>query len=101
LASCIQRFISLFSEPWPPPFGAGVLSAQNGITPYLARFDLSGNLVWAQLFSGTGDRLLNSVVADYDNHTVATGDFRDSICLGGLSLESDNEEDVFLIEFNK
>ena len=48
-------------------------------TPYLSKFDSTGNLLWAYSYLSYGAALLNSVAVDNQNNIIVTGVYTDSI----------------------
>jgi hypothetical protein len=78
-------------------FGSISLSNPNSAAEaYVARFDLSGNDLWAKNTNGPGDEEARGVAVDNSGSIYMAGSFTSSLTLGGASLVSAGSTDVFL-----
>ncbi|MBC7865494.1 MAG: T9SS type A sorting domain-containing protein [Bacteroidia bacterium] len=71
---------------------------------YVAKFDGSGNSLWAMSFGGTNDDRGQSIITDPAGNFYLTGSFQSaSITFGSIQLNnvnSSNLSDVYLAKFN-
>lgn len=78
-------------------FGAGNLVSDGVRNVFLARYDNAGSLSWAKTFAGPGEEYATSVVVDpSSNAVVLTGTFTSTILLGGATLATAGQSDIFL-----
>jgi hypothetical protein len=81
-------------------FGAITLSAAGSIDGFIAKFDSSGNVVWAkQISSGTYDAC-SSIKLDASGVPYITGAFSSTATFGTTSLTSDGGNDIFVAKYN-
>ncbi len=78
-------------------FGSIALSTFDG-TMFLAKFDPSGNCLWAHAYGGSGDCTGYSLCSDGTN-LYAAGYFSKSASFGSISLTSNGLTDGFVMKF--
>jgi hypothetical protein len=68
---------------------------------FVAKYDGSGNLLWASSGGGTYDDVALSVTTDSDNNIYATGYFYSpTVSAGNFTLSNNGTGDVFVIKFD-
>lgn len=67
---------------------------------FLAKYDASGNYVWAKSISGTDIKKLGSMVADNAGNTYLTGSFRGACSFGTSSLTAAEYADIFVAKYD-
>jgi hypothetical protein len=73
-----------------------------GRSPFLAKFDSSGNEIWARTKDpgfGNGNRA-NGMCVDSMGHIFVTGFYIDSISFGGHVLHGSHNGDMFLVKYD-
>ena len=79
-------------------FGSGPLTSTGTSSLALARFDSTGNLLWAKSFGGAGSRFeIGSVGANAAGNIVLTAGYAGTVDLGGGALPANH--DTFLAVF--
>ncbi|MEZ4685098.1 MAG: T9SS type A sorting domain-containing protein [Bacteroidia bacterium] len=64
---------------------------------FVAKYDRTGNLEWAQSKGGTGSDEANGISTDRGGHFYLTGSFQDSLKLNGvITLVSGGGSDIFI-----
>ena len=66
---------------------------------YLAKFDASGNVIWAKAFGGLSDDYLESVAVDADGDLVVVGRFGGQASLGGTALVANGPVDMAVAKY--
>ena len=79
-------------------FGSGVLESEDAEDVFVVKLDVDGRARWSQRFGGPGSQRASGVAVDVEGHALVTGTFRGSVDLGGESLESDGNADIFLVK---
>jgi hypothetical protein len=81
-------------------FGGGPLVSQgNGFYAFAVKYDAAGNHVWSNAFGSplvSGEQIVKAVAIDPLGNVFLAGEFEGSIDLGGGSLVSAGQRDVFL-----
>jgi hypothetical protein len=67
---------------------------------FIAKFDLSGNLIWAQNGGGNDDDKGYSVTVNSNGNIVCTGEFRDNASFGNSTLSSYGHGDMFVVAYD-
>jgi hypothetical protein len=80
-------------------FGGGWLTVAGNSDFYLARFKPDGTHDRSQRYGGTGSQWSEEIAADALGNIVVTGYFDGSMDLGGGTLTSAGNNDVFLAKF--
>lgn len=66
---------------------------------YLAKYNSTGNLLWAYNFGGTGFDLAAKIITDDNNYIYTTGRYNNSITFGTTTLSSTGT-DAFITKFD-
>ena len=78
-------------------FGMFTLTNTGGEDIFLVKYDVSGNVLWAKNFGGTGDDEAISVAVDDSNHIIVTGNYTSSaLVFGSTTLTNTGGDDIFL-----
>jgi hypothetical protein len=80
-------------------FGGTNLTA-SGQDLFLARYDSSGNLLWARKAGGTGSDAAYAVVADAAGNAYLTGDFAGTADFGGVQITSSSGQNSFVAKYD-
>ncbi len=68
---------------------------------FIAKYDESGNVIWAKSAGGTFDDAVYSVAADSSGNIYMTGNFRSpTLTFGTTTLTNTGESDIFLAKYN-
>jgi len=82
-------------------FGTDTLTNSGGYDFYIAKYDLSGNLLWAKSEGGTNDDVAMAVATDAANNVYVTGDFKSaSMTLGTTTLTCGGGANIFVTKYN-
>ncbi len=89
-------------------FGSIDLTKETGSSSssaiFLAKYDASGNVVWARSAGGNEEDIVNDVATDADGNVLITGGFQsDSIAFGSTTLHNavtGASEDVFVVKYD-
>jgi len=83
-------------------FGSNILITTSGNASYLAKYDLSGNVLWAKSAANgvSGNSLAWNVCTDVFGNAYITGYFGDTISFGSHILASAGLEDIFLVKYD-
>lgn len=81
-------------------FGAGPITSAGATDIFVATYDASGGLLWADPFGSTGDESGHGVVADSNGNITFVGRFQQSVDFGGGALSSAGEEDVVIASYS-
>ncbi|MEO0896439.1 MAG: DUF1566 domain-containing protein [Bacteroidota bacterium] len=72
-------------------FGSTVLSAPTGQAhPFVAKFDATGNVQWAQAFPSTNIGLIKRIAVAPNGNVYAAGGYQTSLTIGGTTLTPTN-----------
>ena len=86
-------------------FGGTILPFYGNFDAYIAKYDSSGNLLWANDIGGTdADKAYNAVVDDSDNIYVVGGFMSDHLrfsATDSLALTAAGNENFFLAKYDK
>ncbi len=80
--------------------GRSLASTLNSYDGYLAKFNSSGGMVWANNFGGNGSDGGSAIAIDASNYPIVAGAFNGTATLGGTTLTSAGSGDGFLMRVN-
>ena len=87
-----------------PGAGTANLSSAGDLDGFFAKYDASGNYLWAKQISGTNDASVNSLAVDGSGNVYLTGDFYQTADFdpgaGTANLSSAALSDVFIAKYN-
>ena len=79
-------------------FNTGIPGCQNF---FIAKYDSSGNIIWAQSAASEANSSVNAISVDGDGNSYLTGLFSgDSILFGPVRLYNAGQLNVFIIKYN-
>ena len=81
-------------------FGTIPLTSLGGSDVFIAKYDASGNALWAVSAGGTSDENGISIATDELNNVIATGNFEGSATFGTIPLTSVGGSDVFIAKYD-
>ncbi|RDC64627.1 SBBP repeat-containing protein [Adhaeribacter pallidiroseus] len=82
-------------------FGSIILTGPELIEkPFLAKYNPSGEVVWAKTFSGEGIGLSNDVAVDAQGNSYITGYFDGKVSFGTKPLQAIGNSDAFLVKYD-
>jgi hypothetical protein len=89
-----------FSSP-TITFGSTTLTNAGTYDMFLAKYDASGNVLWAKSVGGADDDGINSLVADASGNPYVTGYFASpTLTFGSTTLTNAGIYDVFMAKFD-
>ncbi|MEZ4965120.1 MAG: tail fiber domain-containing protein [Saprospiraceae bacterium] len=80
-------------------FGGISLTSGGNYDVFIAKYDASGNAVWAVADGGSGFDQGLGIATDASGKVYATGDFRGTADFGGKILTSAGVSDVFVVQY--
>lgn len=82
-------------------FGSSTLSATVGEDVFVAKYNSSGEVIWAKSAGGSDNDNVRSIAIDPSNNVYITGSFGGTILFGDKSLTSNGIfKDVFVARYN-
>jgi hypothetical protein len=82
-------------------FGSTTMTSVSGTnTAFIAKFDKTGNPVWAKKTEGDGNDQAYNIVADPEGNLYVAGSFSQSITFGTKTLKAGKEGDIFLAKYD-
>ncbi len=82
-------------------FGSYTLSNAGGLDTFLAKYDASGNVLWAKSAGGTDYDEVMCVVSDSSGNAYLTGYFNSpTITFGSFTLTNVGSYDLFLVKYD-
>jgi hypothetical protein len=82
-------------------FASGIdIESEGGTDIFLAKFDLSGNCIWAVQAGDTADDGATSLALDQSGNIVMTGSFQYHPDFQGTSIHSSGNEDMFIASYD-
>lgn len=76
-------------------------STNNDADAFVAKFDVSGNCLWAKTIGGIADEYGSAISVDHNGNVFVTGYFvSSSITIGTQTLTNYGDKDVFLVKLN-
>lgn len=87
----------------PILFGATTLTSTGNGDVFLAKYDPSGNIVWAKKGGGSGEDISNAVATDHLGNTYITGYFTSDQSMfdsESLTNSASDTRDIFIVKYN-
>lgn len=82
-------------------FGTQTLTNSGGLDVFLAKYDSSGNVLWAKSAQGTASDWSNSVATDGSGNIYVTGRFNSqTLTFGTYTLTNSGSNDIFLAKYD-
>ncbi len=82
-------------------FGASVLTNHGSLDMYVAKFDPTGNPLWANNAGGGSNDQANGIATDDSGNSYVTGSFTGpSITFGTWTLSNQASPDMYLVKYN-
>ena len=81
-------------------FGDIVLNSEGGKDVFLAKYNNSGEVIWAVKAWGVANNAAAGITLDWDDFPIITGWFAESIHFGEIVLESHGSYDMFVARYN-
>ena len=81
-------------------FGDIVLNSEEGKDVFLAKYNNSGEVLWAVKAWGVANNTAAGITLDWDDFPIITGWFAESIHFGDVVLESNGSYDMFVARYN-
>ena len=81
-------------------FGSTVLTSSGGYDFFIAKYDASGNVLWAKKGGGTSTDRGNGIAVDGIGNSYVTGSFAASATIGTTVLTSSGSADVFIAKYD-
>lgn len=80
-------------------FGVGPMSSAGGLDGFLARYDATGNILWAKQFGGTTDDTATGVAISSAGNVIVAGTYTGTINFGDGPKNSAGATDIFLASY--
>jgi len=84
----------------PAKFGPYILTSAGDFDIFIAKYDASGNVLWAKQAGGTGDDRQSDVGVDAFGNCFVTGGFSGSMTFGTITLTSAGDKDIFIAKYD-
>ena len=82
-------------------FGSTTLTTAGGYDIFIAKFDSSGNVLWAKRAGGTNTDNCYNITTDVNGNAYISGNFSSStITFGSITLTNSGFNDVFLAKYD-
>jgi PKD repeat protein len=83
-------------------FNKDTITSNGGTDIFLARYDMTGGLVWVKAVGGTGDDVSNTILSPdaYSGLFYICGSYQTSVLFGTSSLTSKGASDMFIAKYN-
>ncbi|MCW3102985.1 MAG: hypothetical protein JWO09_1425 [Bacteroidetes bacterium] len=82
-------------------FGTTTLSCSGNTNVFVAKYDSSGNLIWAKRAGGTGSSQAYAISSDVNGNVFLTGSFlNSSITFGTITLTNVGNQDIFVAKYD-
>lgn len=97
--------VYITGEFWSPSITIGNTTLVNSGSDdiYVAKYDATGNFLWAKSATGSNEDVCNDVATDHFGNVYIVGSFKsDSISIDGFTVTNTNAgtEDLFIIKFD-
>jgi hypothetical protein len=80
--------------------GGVPLTSAGGTDIFVAVYDPTGSLLWANSAGGPNDDMAAAVATDGSGNVVVTGDYQDTATFDGLQITSAGAADIFFAKYN-
>jgi len=81
-------------------YGTNTLTNMGGSDLFFAKYDQSGNLIWAKTAGGTGNEYPSSIYSDASGNTCVTGQYNATFIYGTSTLTCAGNKDLFLSKYD-
>jgi len=81
-------------------FGGTVLNSVGERDIFIAKYDPSGNLLWAERAGGASDDIALSIAIDINDDILVSGYFAGTALFGGTELQSNGDDDIFVAKYD-
>ncbi len=81
-------------------FGSTTLNSNGGYDAFIAKYDASGNMLWAKQSGGTSLEVGRGIAVDGSGNPYITGYFEGSAIFGSTTLTSSGSYDVFIAKYD-
>ena len=82
-------------------FGSTILTSAGGADVFVAKYDPSGNEIWAKCAGGTGSDFASGIAVEGNGNSYITGNFgSSSISFGSATLNITGGTDVFVAKYD-
>lgn len=81
-------------------FGGSSISSYGNLDAFVAKFDSSGNFVWARKAGGTNEDTAHDIDMDTQGNIYITGFFIDSANFQATNISSAGDADIFVAKYN-
>jgi hypothetical protein len=76
-------------------------SSNNSFNVFIAKYNSSGNVLWAKSATGSNNDYANSIVTDFNNNIIITGGyFSPSFTLDSITLTKVGKCDIFIAKYD-
>jgi len=79
--------------------GAGPLTSSGDFDIFLAKYSVTGQLQWGQLYGGSDEQQPTAMDVDDQSNVLVTGAFEGQLTIGTTVLTSAGNQDVFVAKF--
>jgi hypothetical protein len=81
-------------------FGSNTLTSSGNYDLFIAKYDASGNVLWARQSEGAGLEMGRGIAVDRSSNCYITGYFDGSATFGSTTLTSSGSYDVFIAKYD-
>lgn len=81
-------------------FDTTKLTSAGGIDIFIAKYDVSGNVLWAKRAGGTNNDVGSSIATDSSGNSIIFGNFEDTVTFDTFILTSAGMKDLFIAKYD-
>lgn len=81
-------------------FGLINLTSAGGSDIFVAKYDASGNVLWAKRIGGSGNDYGRYIETDGSGNAIVTGEFFGSVTFGSVTLTCAGSSDIFIAKYD-